>query len=93
LTAATHAAILPYGVEEPSPEERTMKRYKRSRKERKIAGVCGGLAELFDWDPTLVRLAFVLLVLPTGIFPLLLVYAVAWAIVPEAEKESGSTSA
>lgn len=39
-----------------------MKRLYRSRTERMIAGVCGGLADYFDIDPTLVRLAFVLLV-------------------------------
>jgi phage shock protein C len=70
-----------------------MKRYKRSRKERKIAGVCGGLGELLDWDPTLIRLAFILLVLPTGIIPLVLVYLVAWVLVPEAEEGTGSASA
>ena len=69
-----------------------MKRYKRSRKERKIAGVCGGLGELLDWDPTLIRLAFILLVLPTGIVPLVVVYLIAWVLVPEAE-EAGSASA
>lgn len=62
-----------------------MKRYTRSRTERRVAGVCGGLAEMFDWDPTLVRLAFVFLLLPTGILPLLAVYLVAWVIVPEAD--------
>ena len=70
-----------------------MKRYKRSRKDRKIAGVCGGLGELLDWDPTLIRLAFILLVLPTGIIPLVVVYLVAWVLVPEAENEAGSASA
>jgi phage shock protein PspC (stress-responsive transcriptional regulator) len=62
-----------------------MKRYYRSRSERRIAGVCGGLGELLDWDPTLVRLGFVFLLLPTGIIPLIVVYLAAWAIVPEAE--------
>jgi len=37
------------------------KRLYRSQKERMIAGVCGGLADYFDIDPTLVRLLFVLL--------------------------------
>ena len=66
-----------------------MKRYTRSRTERRIAGVCGGLAEMFDWDPTLVRLAFVFLLLPTGILPLVAVYLAAWVIVPEAEGTAG----
>ena len=33
----------------------------RSRRNRRIAGICGGLAERFDWDPPLVRVTFVLL--------------------------------
>ena len=70
-----------------------MKRYTRSRTERRIAGVCGGLAELLDWDPTLIRLAFVFLLLPTGIVPLILVYLAAWVIVPEAGDNADSDSA
>jgi len=65
-----------------------VRRYTRSRTERRVAGVCGGLAEMFGWDPTLVRLAFVFLLLPTGLLPLLLVYLVAWIIVPEGEAGS-----
>jgi phage shock protein PspC (stress-responsive transcriptional regulator) len=93
LTGATVPAILAYGVEEHSLEERTMKRYTRSRKDRKIAGVCGGLAEMLGWDPTLVRLAFVLVGLATAIFPFAFIYVVAWVIVPEAEEGTGSASA
>lgn len=40
----------------------TPRRLHRSRTQRLIAGVCGGLAEYFDLDPTVVRLAFVVLV-------------------------------
>ena len=36
------------------------KKLTRSRKERMIAGVCGGLAEYFGWDPTLVRIVYAL---------------------------------
>lgn len=36
------------------------KKLTRSRKERMIAGVCGGLAEYLGWDPTLVRIVYVL---------------------------------
>lgn len=34
-------------------------RLKKSRTEKMIAGVCGGIAEHFGWDPTIVRIAFV----------------------------------
>ena len=60
-----------------------MKRYVRSRTDRKIAGVCGGLGELIHVDPTLLRLAFVFLGILTGVVPLLVAYLVAWIIVPE----------
>jgi len=58
------------------------KRLYRSKKDRKIAGVCGGLAEYFDIDPTLVRVIAVILLLPGGL-PGLLLYVILWAVVPE----------
>jgi len=60
-----------------------MKRLYRSKKERKIAGICGGLGELFDIDPTLIRLGFVIIAFATGVLPLVLAYLVSWWIVPE----------
>jgi len=52
---------------------------------RQIAGVCGGIAEYFDLDPTLVRVLYVLLsVLSVG-FPGTLVYVVLWILIPERE--------
>ena len=56
----------------------------RSRRHRMIAGVCGGLAERYDWDPSAVRLMFALLMfvpIPTHIA---LVYIVMWIVLPEA---------
>lgn len=58
-----------------------MKKLYRSTKERKIAGVCGGLAEYFDVDPTLIRLIWVFLLF-IGIFPAILAYIVFWIVVP-----------
>ena len=57
------------------------KRLYRSATDRKMNGICGGIAEYFGVDSTLVRLAFVLLTLAGG--PGLLLYIVMWAIVPE----------
>ncbi len=57
------------------------KRLYRSRKEKVIAGVCGGLAEYFKIDPVIVRVIFVILLLPGG-FPGFIPYVVMWAIVP-----------
>ena len=53
----------------------------RSREDRMIAGVCGGLGEHFHIDPTLVRLAVVFLSLWWG--GGILLYLLAWFIIPE----------
>lgn len=49
-----------------------------------LAGVCGGLGQYLEVDPTAVRLLVAFLVLITGCFPGILGYIVAWAIIPEA---------
>ncbi len=56
------------------------RRLYRSKTEKMLGGVCGGLAELFDIDPTLVRLVFVLATLWGGLG--LVVYLVLWWIAP-----------
>lgn len=60
-----------------------MKKLYRSRTNRKIAGVCGGLAEYLDIDPTIIRLISVFILIFTGLIPLLIAYLIAWVIVPE----------
>jgi phage shock protein C len=60
-----------------------MKKLKRSRKNRRIAGVCGGLAEYFEMDPTMVRILYVLVSVFSAAFPGILVYIVLWIIMPE----------
>lgn len=59
------------------------RRLYRSRHERMLAGVCGGLAEYFDTDPTIVRLVWVLVTVFTGLTPGVIAYLVLWLIVPE----------
>ena len=56
-------------------------RLTRSRSDRKIAGVCGGLAEYSGIDATLIRVLFVILALAGG--PGLLVYLALWVILPK----------
>jgi phage shock protein C len=56
------------------------KRLVRPRIDRKIAGVCAGLAEYFDIDVTLVRLTFLLVAIFTGVG--LLAYPIAWIVMP-----------
>jgi phage shock protein C len=53
----------------------------RSRANRKLAGVCGGLAQYFHTDATLIRVLFVVLALLGG--PGLVIYLVMWIVVPE----------
>ena len=65
-----------------------MMRLYRSRKDRKIAGICGGLGEIAHIDPTIIRLTFVFLGLVTGIVPLVLTYMIGWIIIPEGENDS-----
>ena len=70
------------------------KRLFRSRTERMIAGVCGGIAEYFDVDPVWVRLVTALLVLAKGLG--VIAYVIAWIIVPEREPvatEAGESTA
>jgi len=50
-----------------------------------IAGVCGGIAEWMDWDPTVVRLSYILLSLLSAAFPGLLVYLIFLLVTPQAE--------
>jgi phage shock protein PspC (stress-responsive transcriptional regulator) len=49
-----------------------------------VAGVCGGLAEYFGLDPTVVRVAYVLLSVLT-VFSGFLVYLILWAVIPKRE--------
>jgi len=60
-----------------------MKRLYRSEKNKKIAGICGGLSEMFEVDPTLIRLAMALIAIMSGVVPFIVVYAVGWYIIPK----------
>jgi len=65
-----------------------MKKLYRSKKDKKIAGVCGGLGEYLNVDSTIIRLLLIFLTLATGLVPFLLTYLIGWAIIPfEEEKE------
>ncbi|MDR4433158.1 PspC domain-containing protein [Bacillus tequilensis] len=59
-----------------------MNRLYRSEKNKKIAGVVGGLAEYFNWDASLLRVITVILAVMTSVFPVLLIYIVWIFIVP-----------
>lgn len=60
-----------------------MKKLYRSSTRRMVAGVCGGLAEYFNIDETIVRLGVSLLTVATGFVPGLMFYFAAAVIMPE----------
>ena len=55
----------------------------RSTSNAMIAGVCGGIAESYGWDPTIVRVGYVLLSIMSAGFPGTLVYILLWLIMPK----------
>lgn len=59
-----------------------MKKLKRSRRQKMLAGVLGGVAEYFDIDVTIVRLLFVLIAALSAAFPGIILYIVAMFIIP-----------
>ncbi|MBI2161956.1 MAG: PspC domain-containing protein [Candidatus Rokubacteria bacterium] len=59
----------------------------RSRTNRKIAGVCGGIADWLGWDPTVVRILYVLVSVLSAAFPGILVYLLLWFVMPKAPRE------
>ena len=65
----------------PQPHKRLM----RSSTDRKIAGVCGGIAEYLEIDSTVVRLVWlILLFVPVPVVPAFVAYIVAWLVMPAA---------
>ena len=59
------------------------KKLMRSRSDRKIAGVCAGLAQYLDLDTSLVRILWFFIALVSGIVPGLVAYVLGWIIIPE----------
>ena len=55
----------------------------RSRKHKVIAGVCGGIAEWLGWDPTVVRIAYVLISIASVGFPGTIAYIILWLVAPK----------
>ena len=86
--SAKELVFLLHMVYNKNMEDRTMegKRLYRSRKDRMICGVCGGIAKYFNIDPTLVRLAFVLISMGAGSG--VLAYIVAAIIIPDDPEEN-----
>jgi len=73
---------------QPLPPARPAKQLRRSRKNKVIAGVCGGFAEHFDLDISLVRVIWLLVAIFGG--GGLLAYIICWIIIPLEPEESAA---
>jgi phage shock protein C len=62
----------------------TGNKLQRSSSNRMIAGVCGGIAEWLGWNPTMVRVLYVVGSIVSVAFPGILVYLVLWFVMPKA---------
>lgn len=69
-------------------KEANMKRLYLSRSDRKISGVCGGIAAYFEIDPSLVRLGWIIGTVLTGVVPGILAYIVAAVVMPTEPNEA-----
>ena len=63
--------------------EATYRKLYRSRTDKRLAGICGGLGAYFGCDSNLIRLLFVIILFFTGFFPMILAYMIGIAIIPE----------
>ncbi|WP_201295523.1 PspC domain-containing protein [Luteimonas sp. 9C] len=57
----------------------------RTREDRVVAGVVGGIARRFGWNPTLLRALFVVVSVVSAAFPGLIVYLLLWMLMPEGD--------
>ena len=57
----------------------------RSRHDRMVAGVLGGIARRFGWNSTLLRVLYVLGSIASAAFPGILVYLILWLLIPEGD--------
>ena len=60
----------------------------RSKTNKIIAGICGGIGEYANVDPTIIRVFAVFLIIITGLVPGLLTYFIAMFIIPEKNDET-----
>lgn len=59
-----------------------MKLY-RVNEDKKIAGICAGIADIYNYDVTMVRLIFIFATVLTGIWPGVITYLAGWYLIPE----------
>jgi phage shock protein C len=76
---------------EPPPVDGGQRVVRRSRSERVIAGVCGGVGRYLGVDPVLLRIAFIILALANGLG--VIAYVVCWVAIPEERPDQPSAPA
>lgn len=54
----------------------------RSSNEKKLGGVCAGIADYIDTDPTVIRVLWIVLTFFTAVFPGILLYIILWVVMP-----------
>ena len=59
------------------------KLFRSKEKEAMVGGVCAGLAEYFNVDPTIIRLVWALITVFTWFFPGIIAYLIMWVIMPK----------
>ncbi|WP_246108440.1 PspC domain-containing protein [Salisediminibacterium halotolerans] len=59
-----------------------LKRLYKSESDRKIAGICGGLGDYFNIDPTIIRIVFLILIIPANIM-MILGYILMMLVIPD----------
>jgi len=79
--------VMPEATEAPNADA-SPKRLTRSREDRKLGGVCGGIAEYLGADSTVVRFGWIVLTILPGVIVLgTIAYFVAWFVIPEGRRE------
>ncbi|MCU0678280.1 MAG: PspC domain-containing protein [Candidatus Pacebacteria bacterium] len=68
-----------------------VKKIHRVKEEAVVAGVVAGLARYFDQDPVLFRVAAITMLILTGVFPGIIVYLVAWFMIPHRPRHADYT--
>jgi phage shock protein C len=58
------------------------KKLYRSLTQKMVAGICGGLAEYFDIDVSIIRLIFIAIALASALIPMFIFYIIAWIVIP-----------
>lgn len=61
----------------------TSRPFTRSRSDRMLAGVMGGIAQRYGWSSTMVRIVFVVVSLASAAVPGILIYLILWLLMPE----------